>query len=81
MKQPQSCHHTTTGDNLMNLIVNPKLERVTLGAGAVITGVALQAMSDDADAGRLPLDSDRAFYFAEVHACDNMVLTETTQSF
>lgn len=44
-------------------------------------GLALQAMSDDADAGRLPLDSDRAFYTAVVQACDNMVLTETIQSF
>lgn len=44
-------------------------------------GLALQAMSDDADAGRLPLDGDRAFHTAVVQACGNVVLTETVQSF
>lgn len=44
-------------------------------------GLALQAMRDDADAGRLPLDGDRAFHTAVVQACGNVVLTETVQSF
>lgn len=44
-------------------------------------GLALQAISGDADAGRLPLDGDRAFHTAVVQACGNVVLTETVQSF
>lgn len=38
-------------------------------------------MSDDADAGRLPLDGDRAFHTAVMQACGNVVLPETVQSF
>lgn len=44
-------------------------------------GLALQAISGDADAGRLPLDGDCAFHTAVVQACSNVVLTETVQSF
>jgi DNA-binding FadR family transcriptional regulator len=43
--------------------------------------LALQAMRDDADAGRLPIEGDRAFHTAVVQACDNVVLLETVQSF
>lgn len=43
--------------------------------------LALQAMRDDADAGQLPLDGDRAFHTAIVQACGNVVLTETVQGF
>lgn len=43
--------------------------------------LALQTMRDDADAGQLPLDGDRAFHTAIVQACGNAVLTETVQSF
>ena len=43
--------------------------------------LALQAMRDDAEAGRLPLDGDRAFHSAVVQACGNVVLTETVQAF
>ncbi|WP_114969842.1 FadR/GntR family transcriptional regulator [Rhodoferax ferrireducens] len=43
--------------------------------------LALQAMRDEADAGRLPLDGDRAFHTAIVQACGNVVLTETVQGF
>ncbi|MEY2954208.1 MAG: hypothetical protein RLZZ401_2295 [Pseudomonadota bacterium] len=42
---------------------------------------AIEAMRADADAGRLPLDGDRAFHTAVVQACGNVVLTETVQSF
>lgn len=43
--------------------------------------LALQAMRDDATAGRLPLEGDRAFHTAIVQTCGNVVLTETVQSF
>lgn len=43
--------------------------------------LALQAMRDDANAGRLPLEGDRAFHTAIVQACGNVVLTETVQGF
>ncbi|MEO8119180.1 MAG: FadR/GntR family transcriptional regulator [Rhodoferax sp.] len=43
--------------------------------------LALQTMRDEADAGRLPLDGDRAFHTAIVQACSNVVLTETVQGF
>ena len=42
---------------------------------------ALDAMQGDAAQGVLPLDGDRAFHTAIVEACDNVVLTETVQSF
>ena len=42
---------------------------------------ALQSMRDEADAGRLPLEGDRAFHTAIVQACGNVVLTETVQGF
>ena len=42
---------------------------------------ALQSMRDDADAGVLPLNGDRAFHTAVVQACGNVVLTETVQTF
>jgi DNA-binding FadR family transcriptional regulator len=43
--------------------------------------LALQGMRDEADAGRLPLEGDRAFHTAIVQACGNVVLTETVQGF
>ncbi len=42
---------------------------------------AVQSMRDDANAGRLPLEGDRAFHTAVVQACDNVVLLETVQRF
>lgn len=42
---------------------------------------AIAAMRADADAGTLPLDGDRDFHTAVVQACNNVVLTETVQSF
>ena len=42
---------------------------------------AIAAMRTDADAGRLPLEGDRAFHTAVAQACGNVVLTETVQSF
>ena len=42
---------------------------------------AIATMRVDADAGTLPLDGDRAFHTAVVQACNNVVLTETVQSF
>ena len=42
---------------------------------------AIAAMRADADAGRLPLEGDRAFHTAVAQTCGNVVLTETVQSF
>ena len=42
---------------------------------------AIAAMRTDADAGRLPLEGDRAFHTAVAQTCGNVVLTETVQSF
>ncbi|MEY4755678.1 MAG: hypothetical protein RJA34_576 [Pseudomonadota bacterium] len=42
---------------------------------------ALAAMCADADAGRPPLDSDRAFHTALVQACGNSVLMDTVQGY
>ena len=42
---------------------------------------AIQSMRDDADAGILPMEGDRAFHTAIVQACGNVVLIETVQTF
>jgi DNA-binding FadR family transcriptional regulator len=42
---------------------------------------AIEAMTNSANQGVLPLDGDRAFHTAIVAACGNAVLTETVQSF
>ena len=43
--------------------------------------LAIQSMQKDADRGVVPLEGDRAFHSAIVHACGNTVLMETVQSF
>ena len=43
--------------------------------------LAIQSMQNDADRGVVPLEGDRAFHSAIVHACGNTVLMETVQSF
>jgi len=42
---------------------------------------AIQSMRNDADAGVLPMNGDRAFHTAIVQACGNVVLIETVQTF
>lgn len=55
--------------------VQAKRRDIALMAGAIA------AMRADADAGRLPLEGDRAFHTAVAQTCGNVVLTETVQSF
>ncbi|MFM2035540.1 MAG: hypothetical protein RL459_805 [Pseudomonadota bacterium] len=43
--------------------------------------LALAAMRADADAGKAPLESDRAFHTALVQACGNSVLMDTVQGY
>ena len=43
--------------------------------------LAIQSMQKDADRGVVPIEGDRAFHSAIVHACGNTVLMETVQSF
>jgi len=43
--------------------------------------LAIESMQKDADRGVVPLEGDRAFHSAIVHACGNTVLMETVQSF
>jgi DNA-binding FadR family transcriptional regulator len=43
--------------------------------------LAIEQMQSDADAGLMPIDGDRAFHSAIVHACGNNVLIETVHSF
>ena len=42
---------------------------------------AIQQMEDDTERGVAPLVGDRAFHTAIAHACGNVVLTETVQTF
>ncbi|MEO5671308.1 MAG: FadR/GntR family transcriptional regulator, partial [Ramlibacter sp.] len=42
---------------------------------------AIDFMGEDADRGIAPLAGDRAFHTAVAHACDNVVLLETVQTF
>jgi DNA-binding FadR family transcriptional regulator len=44
-------------------------------------GEAIEFMKEDADRNVAPLAGDRAFHTAIAHACNNVVLTETVQTF
>jgi DNA-binding FadR family transcriptional regulator len=43
--------------------------------------LAISSMQEDADRSVMPLNGDRAFHSAIVHACGNTVLIETVQGF